>query len=214
MVMRGAARHTFLRAALAGFGLGAAWGIAARVWMRVMSTTPEFSWVGSGLIVGVSGIFGAGVGVAAMARRSRGWRRLLRLAFLPGMVLFAGQGMPFLPAVVIGGPLIRRRSILGKVLAVVAIVGPAVLLWWTGRIDPETLTSQPLRVQVALLVGMPLLGTALAWGASAMWGPMPVHGASGQGASGQGASGQSGSPERARSSRLSDSSLEVPAGPA
>jgi hypothetical protein len=194
-------RHAMPRAALIGFGLGAMWGAAARVWMRLLSTAPEFSWFGSLMIVGVSGVFGAGVGVSAVARQRRGWRRWLRLAFLPGMVLFAGQGIPFLPALVIGGPLVRRRGILGKVVALTAIVGPAVLLWQDLRLDEITFLSAPVRVQVAMLVGMPLLGAALAWAGSLMWGPVP-------------ASAQSGSPERARSSLLSDSSLEVPAGPA
>jgi hypothetical protein len=196
-----ATRHAMLRAALTGFGLGAAWGVAARAWMRLLSTSPEFSWLGTLLIIGVSGIFGAGVGVAAVARYSRGWRRWLRLAFLPGMVLFAGQGIPFLPAVLVGGPLLRRRSIVAKAVAWVAIVGPAVLLWLDLRFDELTFTSAPLRVQVALLVGMPVLGAALAWGTSLMWGPLQWP-------------PQSDSPERARSSRRSDSSLEAPVGPA
>jgi hypothetical protein len=208
--MRIAGTHPVLHATLAGLGLGMAWGVAARMWMRLLSTSPEFSWVGTTFIIALAGVLGAGVGAATAARRLSGWRRLLRLSFLPGMLLFAGQGMPFLPALVVGGPLVRRRSILGKAVACVAIVGPAVLLWNDGRFDEETFLSAPLRAQVAMLLGMPLLGAALAWAGSLMWGPMrnpsrvdpPPSDA------------QSDSPERALSSRLSDSSLEAPAGPA
>ncbi len=193
--------HSMLRATLAGCGLGFAWGIAARVWMRLISTTPEFSWAGTLGIIGLSGIFGAGVGAATAARRATGWRRWMRLAFLPGMLLFAGQGMPFLPALVIGGPLVRRRSILGKTIAVVAIVGPAVAFWEDIRFDEYTFLSAPLRIQLSMLVGMSLLSGALAWAGSLMWGPRP-------------ATGQSDSPDRALSNLLSDSSLDAPAGPA
>lgn len=193
--------HVMLRATLLGGGLGLAWGVAARVWMRLISTAPEFSWAGTLGIIGLSGIFGAGVGAAAAARRASGWRRWMRLAFLPGMVLFAGQGMPFLPALLIGGPLVRRRSILGKAVALVAIVGPAVAFWEDVRFDEYTFLSAPLRIQLSMLVGMSLLSGALAWAGSLMWGPRP-------------AVAQSDSPERARSSLLSDSSLDAPAGPA
>jgi hypothetical protein len=166
--------------------------------MRLLSTAPEFSWFGTSMIVGFSAVFGAGVGIAAAARGARGWRRLLRLGFLPGMVLFAGQGMVFLPALLVGGPLLRRRALVARAVAVLALTGPAVLLWWDGRLDEETMNTAPLRVQVVLLVGMPLLSAALAWAGSLMWGPVP----------------QSDSPDLARSRRRSDSSLEAPAGPA
>ena len=51
-------RSAMLRAALTGLGLGAAWGVAARVWMRLVTDTPEFSWVGTAFIVGLSAWFG------------------------------------------------------------------------------------------------------------------------------------------------------------
>src|SRR5689334_14985007 len=110
-------RHVVLRAGLEGAALGAAWGVLARAWMRLVSTSPEFSWAGSLAIVALAAVFGAGVGLSTSARRSRGWRRWLRLAVLPGMVLFAGQGLPLLPAFALAGPLLARRSALAKGVA-------------------------------------------------------------------------------------------------
>lgn len=189
------------RAAAAGALLGAGWGVLARAWMRLVSTEPEFSWPGTLAVVGAAAILGAGVGLAAVGRRRRDGWRWLGLAVAPGMVIFAGQGAPFLPAFVVGGILLRRHHPLARLGALVCIAGPAVLLWWTGRVDQTTMVSAPVRVQVALLVGMPVLATLLALAGHVAWGP-------------RAGAVQSPSPERARSSRRSDSSLEVPAGPA
>jgi hypothetical protein len=190
-----------VRAGALGAALGAVWGVLARGWMRLVSTSPEFSWSGSLAIVGLAAVLGAGIGLSAVARRRSGWRRWCRMAVLPGMMIFAGQGAPLLPAFVVGGLLVRRHHPLARAGALVAIAGPAALLWWTGRVDAATLTVTPLRVQLALLLGMPVLATFLALAGNLVWGP--VAGAA-----------QSPSPERARSKRLKDSSLDVPAGPA
>ena len=38
-------------AVLGGAGLGLAWGIVARIWMRLIATTPEFSIPGTAAIL-------------------------------------------------------------------------------------------------------------------------------------------------------------------
>jgi len=170
--------------------------------MRLVSTEPEFSWAGTLAIVVLSAVLGAGVAVSSVARSRHGWRRVARLAVVPGMVMFAGQGLPFLPAFVVGGLLLRRRHLPARLATALAVVGPAVLLWWSERLDEYTMLSAPYRVQIGLLVGMPLLATVLAFAGDLVWGRRVA------------VAGQSASPERARSSLLSDSSLEAPAGPA
>ncbi|WP_270888442.1 hypothetical protein [Pedococcus sp. 5OH_020] len=194
-------RHGFLHAALAGLGLGAAWGALARIWMRLVSTDPQFSWPGTLLIVLLGAVFGLLVGIAWRARTSTGWRRWLRLLAVPGLVLFAGQGLPLAPGFLVAGPLVRRRGLLPRGVAAAALVGPALTFWWFERFDDETMTAAPARVQLSFLLGMPVLATALAWAGHLVMGPLP-------------ASPQSDSPDRALSSRRSDSSLEAPAGPA
>ena len=96
-----------IRYASAGFLLGVAWGVAARVWMRLISTAPEFSWAGTLSIIGAAAIIGTALGIVHAARRrgGSGWWRLLAL-LVP--VIFASPGIVFLPAVVIGGWGLRR----------------------------------------------------------------------------------------------------------
>jgi hypothetical protein len=141
-------------------------------------------------------------GLSWRARHATGGRRWLRLVAVPCLLLFAGQGAPFAPAFLVAGPLLRRRSALARALVAVVVVGPAVLLWWTDRLDEFTMLSIPMRVQVSMLVGMPVLAAALAVAGHLVLGPLGAP------------ARQSDSPDLARSSRRSDSSLEVPAGPA
>ena len=194
-------RHAVLRAALIGLGLGVAWGAAARAWMRLVSTEPEFSWLGTSLILGLSGVLGLLTGLSWRARHATGRRRWLRLLFVPGLVLFAGQGLPLAPGLLVAGPLLRRRGLLARAVTVLAVAGPAYLLWRVERLDETTMVSAPTRVQLGLLFGMPVLSMALAFAGHLVMGPLgePV---------------QSESPDRARSRRRSDSRREVPAGPA
>ena len=195
-------RSRALRAALLGAAAGAGWGVAARVWMRLLTSNPGFSWTGTLFILGLAAVLGAGVGLCWSARGATGARRWLRLALLPGLLLFAGQGLPFLPSF-LGGALLARRSRVLRVVGGLSLVLPAVAVWWIMRFDEETFLSAPHSQQVAVLVGMPVLALALALGGHLVMGPRPV-----------GLARQSDSPERARSSLRSDSSLEAPAGPA
>jgi hypothetical protein len=190
------------RASVTGLALGAAWGVAARGWMRLVSTEPEFSWAGTLAIVGLGAVFGLLVALSWRARHAKGRRRWLRLVAVPGLLLFAGQGLPFAPAFLVAGPLLRRRHPLARLGVLLCVVGPAVLLWWTGRVDQVHMLAVPQRVQVSMLIGMPLLAAAIAGAGHLVLGPL------------QGQPRQSVSPDRARSRRRRDSSLEAPAGPA
>jgi hypothetical protein len=174
-------RHAVLRAALIGLGLGVAWGAAARVWMRLVSTAPEFSWAGTSIILGFSGLLGLLLGLSWCARHARGRRRWLRLLFVPGLVLFAGQGLPLAPGLLVAGPLLRRTGVPARVGTVLAVCGPAVLVWWSERLNEDTMLSAPTRVQFWLLVGMPVLSTALAFAGHLVMGPLGVRSVDGVG---------------------------------
>jgi hypothetical protein len=77
-------------AVLSGAGLGLTWGIVARVWMRLITTEPEFSIFGTAAILIIFTLFGLFAGLAFAARR-RGWqgvghylpRSLAVLFFIP-----------------------------------------------------------------------------------------------------------------------------------
>lgn len=60
-------------AVLGGAGLGLVWGLAARLWMRLISTHPEFTLGGTAAILIIATLFGTFAGLAFAARR-RGWR--------------------------------------------------------------------------------------------------------------------------------------------
>ena len=69
-------RWGLIRSTLTGLAAGAALGVALRAWMRLVSTEPEFSWSGTGYIVGVFAVLGTMAGLVSAGRRRR-WGRLL-----------------------------------------------------------------------------------------------------------------------------------------
>lgn len=154
----------FLRGAALGVGLGLAWGVAARVWMRLISTDPGFSWSGTLAILGLSAWLGLGVGLTSAATR-RGRRPWAGLLGLPGLALFASPGIVFLPAFACGGLAAGRRGRVAQGGGVLAVVAPVVLLWRAGSEDP-TLTPGLLTTTT---VGFALLSALMAAGGSELW---------------------------------------------
>lgn len=153
-------RPSIVRFAALGAGLGLAWGVIARGWMRLISEQPEFSWSGTGYILGATMVLGLILGAAEAARR-RGSRGAWRAAAAAFALLGAGAGMLTLPLLVIGGitfarpwrPLVRA-SLATATLAAVVLVGFAV---WQSR------QGLPGVVGIVLWVG---LAIPLAWAAS------------------------------------------------
>lgn len=104
-------------AILSGAGLGLLWGIVARIWMRLISTQPEFSIPGTAAILIIASLFGAFVGLAFAARR-RGWRRwghyvsrvLAVVFFIPFGI--AG-GLPLMLTVLVATLGLTRRAAVG-----------------------------------------------------------------------------------------------------
>ena len=119
-----------LRAAGRGALAGLAWGLLARLFMRLIATTPEFTWGGTLSILGLSTLLGHRAGSrrgrSSGAGRSRWWR----LAPVPGLVLFMSPGMMLVPGAVLVALALAVRSRVATLLlllaAVVAVVVPAV----------------------------------------------------------------------------------------
>jgi len=160
-----------LRYASAGLLLGVGWGVAARIWMRLISTSPEFSWGGTLSILLGAGIVGLALGVvhAARVRGRTGWWRLLYL-LVP--LLFAGAGLPLLPAVVLGGWGLRRGRF-GRIVAGLAILSaPVILVVMTWDEVTYWLTPYPENIyRLVLAAGGLLLGGTAAWASSLALGP-------------------------------------------
>lgn len=118
---------------------GAVWGIAARLWMRFISTDPEFSWSGTLYIVLVPTLIGLLLGLALLARRRR-WRPWLRKtsrAVSGGSIILLGLGAGILtlPSIVFGSlALSRLRYPLGvRVgIALVMVLFPVAVLGLRG----------------------------------------------------------------------------------
>ena len=87
----------------AGFVAGAVLGVIARIWMRLITTDPEFTWSGTIFIVTAFAVFGAAQAGAWAARR--GGRRRAGVtaaraaAGFFSLGLFGGAGSIMLPAV-------------------------------------------------------------------------------------------------------------------
>jgi hypothetical protein len=124
--MRAALRYAGL-----GVALGAGWGVLARIWMRWVSTDHNFSWAGTLFIVGLAAVAGGSLGLVHAARRRRA-SRWWRVAALPTLLLFAGPGIPLLPAYVVGGWAwgSRAPAVLRAVAALPLVVLP-VYFWVT-----------------------------------------------------------------------------------
>jgi len=118
-------------ATLSGAGLGLVWGIAARIWMRLISTRPEFTISGTAIILVIAMVFGAFVGFAFAARR-RGWRRwghyLPRGLVVTFFVPFAGfAGAPLMFTVLLATLTVTHTAMVGlwvaAALAILLVVG-------------------------------------------------------------------------------------------
>jgi hypothetical protein len=150
--------RTLLRGAAAGFVVGAAWGVLARVWMRLISTDPEFSWVGTLSIVVLSAVLGAGVGVVHAARRT-GRSSWWTLAVVPGLLLFMSPGILLAPCFLLGG---LARGTRGRVLQSVGaltVAGSIVL----------AMVAESGDVGPVYVVGYAALAVSLAWASSLVW---------------------------------------------
>ena len=146
------------RGAVAGLLLGVAWGVIARVFMRLLSTEPSFSWSGTLFIVGLCAVAGAMVGLVRAARtggRTRWWR----LAGVPALAVVLGPGMVLLPAA-LGYALVLRGGRVLRVLGTGLVAVPAVFLVSQGFDAPGPATT----AQLAGLALMTLAAAPLGWG--------------------------------------------------
>jgi hypothetical protein len=147
-----------------GLALGAVWGVLARVWMRLVSTAPGFSWTGTLMIIGFAAVAGGLLGLVLAARRHRR-RAAWRLVALPGLVLFAGAGIVLLPALLLGGwAWGSRRPGLLRAAAALPLLAIPIVMWQSApRID------QLLLSPVTFVGGFYLLSLTVAAAAGSVW---------------------------------------------
>ena len=96
-------RVIVVRLTFVGLVVGLGYAACLRAWMRLVSTDPEFSWSGTGFILGAFAVLGAMAGLVTAGRRL-GWRRRLNGARAAGTLLslgcFVAAGALMLPTIV------------------------------------------------------------------------------------------------------------------
>jgi hypothetical protein len=158
-----AAQRSALRSVLLGTAAGAGYGIALRAWMRLVATDPEFSWSGTGYIVGVFAVLGTMAGAASAVRR-RGGRRAVLAVRTTGVVLslgcFVAAGAAMFPTVVPAGlgaartdwpRRLRAALVLAGVTVAVAVVVSMTELSWARRLVALATYLPLCAVEVAML---------------------------------------------------------------
>ncbi|MGN6752516.1 MAG: hypothetical protein ACTHJJ_08180 [Intrasporangium sp.] len=166
------------------FALGIAWGALARFFMRLVSTTPGFSWEGTLAIVAIGAVTFTLTGFTATAM-ARGWSGWWRLVAVPALFIFVGQGLAFIPAAVGTFAAMRLRNVWLRTGALVAgLVGNYLLLRSTvdfNWLQPRTLLlGHLLAVVTAAWLGLQF---ALAARPRAARGSLDAEGASSERAS-------------------------------
>ena len=157
------------RTALLGLALGAAWGVLARIWMRLISTVPEFSWTGTLGIIGVTATLGAGVGLVHAARRG-GRSRWWTIAIVPGLVTFLSPGMVLAPSFLLGGLAWGSRGRVLRVVGVAVIAGSLALATYLLVAVPDPgAPDATLAQDVVFEVGFAAMALSLAWASSLVW---------------------------------------------
>jgi hypothetical protein len=142
--------------------------VLARIWMRLISSDPEFSWTGTLAIIGLAALLGCGAGMVAASRpagRSLWWT----LAVAPGLALFLSPGMLLAPCFLIGALAYARRGRILRALGwagiLLPIVGSTLLIAREPEPGSETTPTQ----LVTFVIGFALMAITLAWTGSHIW---------------------------------------------
>ena len=123
-------RAAVIRFVPAGLLLGLALGVAARGWMRWISTEPEFSWSGTISIVVVFTLYTTAQAAARSVRaRSTSGRKVAGTRLLAGVAslgLFGAAGAVMFPTVLLGSLAMWRSGMRRTVRVVLVAVAVAV----------------------------------------------------------------------------------------
>jgi hypothetical protein len=112
---------------------GLALGGISRVWMRLISNDPEFSWGGTVVVVGVFVVSGLGTGISSMM--SAGGQRSDTIGRAAGLLLllplFGAAGAQMLPTVILGSLSLHRKTWnpwIRVLFGLLALVQPVVIV--------------------------------------------------------------------------------------
>ena len=150
---------------LAGAVLGLTWGVLARLWMRLISTDPAFTWGGTIYILLAAMILGLGVGGAAAGRRSpRRWaRRVTRVLGGISMIFLSGAAGIIMVASVIPSTLAVFERRWWKPVRI-ALLALSLLPLRAARTEIEK-SGGTIKVTIATAIYLALASVVvIAWG--------------------------------------------------
>jgi hypothetical protein len=150
---------------LAGAALGLIWGVLARLWMRLISTDPAFTWGGTIYILLAAMILGLGVGGAAAGRRSpRRWaRRVTRVLGGISLIFLSGAAGMIMVASVIPATLAVFERRWWKPVRI-ALLALSLLPLRAARTEIEK-SGGTIKVTIATAIYLALASVVvIAWG--------------------------------------------------
>ena len=150
---------------LAGAALGLTWGVLARLWMRLISTDPAFTWGGTIYILLAAMILGLGVGGAAAGRRSpRRWaRRVTRVLGGISLIFLSGAAGMIMVASVIPATLAVFERRWWKPVRI-ALLALSLLPLRAARTEIEK-SGGTIKVTIATAIYLALASVVvIAWG--------------------------------------------------
>jgi hypothetical protein len=111
---------------------GILYAVALRLWMRLVSTDPEFSWAGTGYVVAIFAVLGTMAGLVTALRRTHG-PRLVGTVRIVGIILslgcFMAAGIAMLPTVVPAGLAVARTGWPRWLRGVLLVFAVAAAFW-------------------------------------------------------------------------------------
>lgn len=158
---------------LLGGGLiaGAVWGINARLWMRYITTDPEFTWGGTLFIVVGFAIVGSSQSIAHIARRriSTRWKlTLARMATFAGLVpIFGGAGALMAPTVLLGA-LAASRGNWPKWFRIVLGIGASLPV---GAVSASVFADFSVLHALLAIIWLIMIYAVVVWAAQATLAP-------------------------------------------
>lgn len=124
----------------AGLGLGLLTGAVARGFMHLLTEDPQFSWEGTGFILGLFAVVGLVLALAydlRLRHRSRWWK----VVVLPAVLLFFGPGSLLLPGV-LGLALVASARRWVRALGAVVVVAWVVMVGYLTATSEEPFTAR------------------------------------------------------------------------
>lgn len=139
---------------LAGAVLGLTWGVVMRVWMRFIATNPEFTWSGTGFILGATTLAGTLMGVAWWRSQvsRRNWWRFTAFGLLP---LGMAAGGVMLPSAILAGLAIGRRTWNRWIRSALLVAAVAFqVIFFVGQTEGLGAKTVPAYAWYAVMLGL------------------------------------------------------------